>query len=298
VSESTVQKASPQAVLCALAAGAALVCVIAPATLESADSGFVYGIVFGTFVGFNVVPTIWSVFGPGSLPLRVSICFSVVFIFFFNFVVGIIIVESSPGSFKDYLQVFGVLPLLFLAAQTPFALMRMVTGWRFRMTPSGRDEQTHRGRQFGIAQLLLVTTFIAFALAMARWSLYEKDSVLPWAAMLVQFGILLFWIAAIGLPCVWTVFRVHHLSISASITAVHAGLLTLAFIVVGLILIRGGGAAEIIPFAIGLHGSTFAVLWSGLALIRYLGYSLGPRQNRSNRFHRNGSAPIEGGEHA
>jgi len=297
VTESSIQKASPPAVLCALAAGAAFICVIAPSAVEHADSGFIVGTVFGLFLGFNAVPIIWSVVGPGGLLLRVSICFLVVFIFFFNFVVGFIIVEGGAGSFEDYLQLFGMLPLIFLAVQVPFAVMRMVTGWRIWSARLGRVEERHPGRQFGIAQLLLVTTFVAFALAMARWSLYD-EGVLPWAAMLLQLGILLVWISLVGLPCLWTVFRVRKLSNSALINTVHAGLSTLAFIVVGQILSRGSAGPDIITFAIGLHGSIFTVLWTGLATIRWLGYSLGPRQEPTNRFDRNGVGPASDGESA
>lgn len=295
MTESSVQKASPQAVLCALAAGAAFICVIAPAVLDGANSGFVVGAVFGLFFGFNAVPVIWSVIGPGGLLPRVSLCFLVVFIFFFNFVVGFTIVEGSVGSFEDYLPLFGMLPIIFLAVQIPFAVMRMVTGWRIWMVASGGDEERQPGRQFGIAQLLSVTTLVAFALAMARWSLHD-EGVLPWAAMLLQLGILVIWISAVGIPCLWTVFRVRQLAISALITMLHAGLLTLAFVVIGLILIRGPGGADLITFAIGLHGSIFTVLWSGLAIIRWLGYSLGPRQEPSNRFNRNGVGPAPEGD--
>lgn len=296
MTESSVQKASPQAVLCALAAGAAFICVIAPAALEHAESGFIFGVVFGLFGGFNAVPIIWSVLGPGSLALRVSRCFLLVVGFLFNFVVGLVIAAGGPGSMLEYIVLFGVLPLMFLAAQVPFALMRMATGWRIWMARFDGDEQRPRGRQFGIAHLLLVTTFIAIALALARWSLYEVRGFIPWAAMLVELGILLLWISLVGIPCLWTVFRVSQLWISALISAVHAGLLTLAFVVVGLVLSRGSGGADIITFAIGLHGATFVVLWSGLATIRWLGYSLGPHQKRSNRFHRNDTVANQQGD--
>jgi len=128
VTDSAGQQTSPQPVLCALAAGAAFVCVIAPSAISIAPSGFCFGAVFGVFIGFNAVPMIWAALGPGRFAARVSLCFLVVFIFFFNFVAGFILTGNGPGSFDEFFQLFGVLPLLFLAVQVPFALMRMLTG--------------------------------------------------------------------------------------------------------------------------------------------------------------------------
>lgn len=268
------QQTPPQAVLCALAAGAAFVCVIAPSAIDSGLPEFSVGGVFGVFIGFNAVPMVWSALGPGRLPVRVSLSFLVVLIFFFNFVVGFILAEGGPGSFKEFLQPFGMLPLIFLAFQMPFALMRMVTGWRIERA-SDDDEQGHQRRQFGIAQLLVVTTFIAFALAMARWSLSQELGAIPWVVILMQMGIMLIWVSAVGPLCLWSVFRVRLLSVSAVITALHAGLLTLVVIVIVQILNRGATGMDFIPFTICLHAATFAVLWSGLAIMRWLGYSLG-----------------------
>jgi len=270
--------------------------VIAPSAIVNDDSGVAPGIVFGAFVGLNVVPMIWAVLGPGRLLVRVSLAFFVVLVFFFNFVVGFVVAEGGPSSFREFLQPFGVLPLIFLAVQIPFALMRMVTGWRIARTSLDHDEQGHRGRQYGIAQLLTVTTFIAFALATARWSLSQERGGIPWVAMLTQLGIMLVWVSVVGPPCVWVVFRVRTLSVSAAITGLYAGLMIVVVIAIVQILSRGYAGAEIIPFVLCLHAATFTVLWSGLAMLRRLGYSLGPRQVRNDRFHPKGKAPGEGVE--
>ena len=156
------------------------------------------------------------------------------------------------------------------------------------------DEQGYRGRQFGISQLLTVTTFIAFSLAMARWSFSQESSGLPWAAMLIQLGIILIWVSVVGPPCVWVVFRVQTLPVSAVITALHAVLMILLVLTIVLILSGGQAYPDSFLFVGFLHIATFTVLWSGLATMRRLGYSLGPRQMLNDRFHPKGEAPGEG----
>ena len=294
MTDSAGRQASPQAVLSALAAGAACVCVIAPSLLRSVPSGFTVGIVFGAFVGFNAIPVIWAALGPGRLAARVSLAFLVTLAFFLNLLIGFGIADGGPGSFKEFLQLIGVLPVIFLVVQSPFALMRMLTGWRLARGSLDFDEQGHGGRQFGIAELLTVTTFIAFALAMARWSFSRESASLPWAAMLMQLGIMLVWVSVVGPPCVWVVFRVQTLPVSAAITALHAGLMILLVLAIVLILSGGQADADSFLFVGFLHAATFTVLWSGLATLRRLGYSLGPRQMRNDRFHPKREAPAEG----
>lgn len=286
------QDTSPRAVFLAFFVAGAFAYVIAP-SLVTPSSDVIQGVVFGAFFAGNALPMIWAAMGPGRLLARVSLCFLIVFVFVFSLVVGFVIAEGGPSSFKEFFQPFGVLPLIFLVFQIPFALMRMVTGWRIARTSSGQDERRHQGRQFGIAQLLVVTTFIAFALAMTRWSLSEEFGVIPWISMLMQLGIMLIWVSAVGPLCVWSAFRVRLLSVSAAIAAFHAGLLTLAIVVIVQILSSGSVGSEIIPFVACLHAATFVVLWSGLAMMRCLGYSLGPRQKWNDRSHRKGEASVD-----
>ena len=138
-------------------------------------------------------------------------------------------------------------------------------------------------RREGIAQLLVVTTLIAFALAAPRWALSDRHGDMPWLMLLLQLGIALLWISGVGPLCVWSVLRVRVLAISAAITAFHAVLLTAAVILIVYILSQGNPGSGFIPFTICFHAAAFAVLWSGLAIMRWLGYRLGSGQVRSDR---------------
>jgi len=275
VSESVAEQEAVKARLFGFFMIAAAACVVGPglAVRFGAEEFVIF--VAGAFVGLNGLPVIWAALRTERLGLRFVVTFVIVGVFLFNLLLGLTASNGWPPSVPHLWRPFFLLPLIFLITQSPLWIMRAAFGWRIIRTDVEPSEPSGRSRQFGIRELLIVTAVIALAFAMARWALTDdRTGRIEWWGFLWPLLATFFWSLLVAPPTVWFTFKTTHLLA----VGVKVSLYT-AFVIVlvsGIAMIAAGGrvAGELVLAIALFHIGVLLVLWSGLALLRHLGFSL------------------------
>ncbi len=122
---------------------------------------FAGGCVMGE-LGFMAL---WATIGPNRFWVRWPIAFAMVVI---GFNEGLLLIATGVNEqwLRALFQVNLMIPLIFLSAQAPLWLGRIVIGWRVRrpaVNSSGNE------RRFGILEIMLVMFYFGFAMALCRF---------------------------------------------------------------------------------------------------------------------------------
>jgi len=253
---------------------AAAVCVIAPGLVVRFGADTPAILLAGAFVGLNGAPVIWAALGNERLGLRLTVTFAIVSVFLFNLLLGFRMSDGGQPSISDFRRVFGVLPLVFLVAQSPLWIMRAAFGWRIIRTEMEPFELSGRNRQFGIRELLIVTAVVAIALAVARWALPGDGVRTQWTGLIWPLVVTFFWSLFIAPPCVWFMFRTTDLLAVGVMVSLHASFVILSASGIAMMASGGPWGGELLLPIGCFHAGVFAVLWGSLAVLRRLGFSL------------------------
>jgi hypothetical protein len=123
------------------------------------------GLVFGTFFAYSLLAGAWVALGPLTLVVRLPLSLA----WLGTAVLALVgnVVVHGPGS-QEVVIVFGGAAFgQWLLAQFP--LWPLAVGYGLRIRHAGDDALRGRAeQQFGIRQLLIVTTIVAVALAIGR----------------------------------------------------------------------------------------------------------------------------------
>jgi hypothetical protein len=125
------------------------------------------GVVFGTFFGQAILAAAWTALGPLRLIWRLPLSLA-----WLAASVGALAANISlfgPGGEREIVVVFGTVAFgQWLLAQMPLWGLAVGYGLRVRHASEAGPAQDRQQRQFGIRELLIVTTIVAVVLAIGR----------------------------------------------------------------------------------------------------------------------------------
>ena len=243
----------------------------------------------GAVAGQLGMLAIWAVLGPQRFLVRFLGSFTVTTLLWCGLLAGMVMTGRGPPSFREGAEVTLMLPMVFLAAQFPLWVLKMATGWRIVVEYTVDDPLAMQSRQFGLQEMLGVTTIVAVALGLARLGLPGLDNrggnvdLSQWSALLFVCLMCSVWSAFSTLPCVWAAFVARSKAAGAVFIAVYAVLMSVLPVVVLCAIARSPGfLGEAWKYSLLLHGSLALVLLGSLHVARAFGYTLlRPRRVRA-----------------
>jgi hypothetical protein len=254
----------------------ALVNFFAHLVVRMGESEEVAGFLAGTVGGQLGVLTVWAVFGPERLLLRwVSALLAAAFLCG-ALLVGFVISRSPDAEAFSALL---MLPAVFLAAQAPLWILRMVTGWE--IVPRGAPETSSAAaRQFGLRHLLGATTAVAATLALAKigfFAMGTRGSSAPaeeWLGLAIACLVAGFWNGLLTIPCLCATMVVKDRKRGCLVVAGYVVVLgTMVPIVMSAIFGSAPPGKAFVVF-LSFHGSVALVVVGSLHLLGQSGYVL------------------------
>ena len=140
------------------------------------EGGAVLGAVTsGVILGEVGSLTLWLVFGPGELALRLLVHWTVAFCLFLALGVGFVVAAADGGGFPGEALGAAVcsLPMISLAAQLPLWPLRTHFGWRVERRAASADE--NGSQALSIRDLFFGTVVTAVSLACLRLTPHRVD---------------------------------------------------------------------------------------------------------------------------
>ncbi|NQU26295.1 MAG: hypothetical protein HQ567_33845 [Candidatus Nealsonbacteria bacterium] len=255
---------------------AATVDVIVPMIVRNARSPVLGGIFLGVLLAQLGLLNVWAVLGSQRLLVRWTSALLVGWFLYGSIILGTAISSGIPnGGLEIPLRMAALLPGVFICVQLPLWGLKAITGGRLVLSDDERVPATEL-RQFGLQQMLTVTTGVALTLGLARLGLPELDA-LPdqaWFALSLTCGFCFVGALLTVLPCVCAIFLPRNLDSGVAIGVAYA--FTLAILVILVIGITSGGNVPseafvaLFAFAFGLMGTQLGIL----SMLRMRGYRL------------------------
>jgi len=297
-----------------LVAGFAMIDLMTPTALRGSLGGVLVGaVILGVIAGQGGFLAFWAVLGPHRPLVRFSVALATAGALHLVLAIGMGLHVVWNGTWnwgwewqmiRDFLAGLLVLPLLALAPLGPVWIRKWLMGCRMiprlemdpaagqAAEPSGDEEDPYAlssARQFTLAQILAVTTFVAVALGLAgsfvqiNMAHNQADEAWQiWFGLFIGFFFLVLASALVVLPCMWAALIVRSRVVSAVIFAAHTGILSLALIVTGIFLSVPLNA-EVLVALILFTGSMTCTLFISLQTIRHCGYELSwPRKRAAD----------------
>ena len=181
----------------ALIFGYALLDFGGPMLLYAFGSWFFITIWLGFLAGQGLFLIIWAVLGPFRLWVRWSIILTTAIGLYVVLIFGLIIFSgSSPRGEEVLVALIGslLIPLLFLLAQIPLWLRRLISGWRIVAADDAEQCSAVEARQFGLGHLLGLMVALAVSLSLIRvcFVVLPFDSAEDAAGVLAYLGSIFF----------------------------------------------------------------------------------------------------------
>jgi hypothetical protein len=192
---------------------------------------------------------------------------------------------EGPPSLEEFRVPLLLLPLLFLAMQSPLWLFRAITGWQ--IVPRGWEETSWGARQFGILDLLAVTALAAVALGLTQVAFSirnvgREDMATAWLPFVFGDAIAAAANALLSLPCLWAVFAARDKPRAVGVLVIYYALLGIAWLALLAVMTEGSLPTEAVVSTVVFEVVVVAVLTGGLCLIRAGPYVLlRPRRKRA-----------------
>lgn len=257
---------------------------LVPAMSVGSQSEAVGMFLLGLIAGQFALLSIWAVLGPQPVlvrwPLMLLTAMGLLLIVFLG-AIPIGGVRTDAGAF---LLPFCWLPLIFLAAQSPLWILRLLTGCRIVDATVDDRRPSNDLRQFDLRQMFVATTAIAVILAVGRLSFYfdseqyrfggaETHETQMWFELLIVCLSCAVWSALVTIPCLGAVFVVRNLAVGLIGVIVYVGIMTWP-VATGLTLISNPGRGESFEAMFGFTTGLATVLLCSLHLLRAAGYRL------------------------
>lgn len=166
---------------------------------------FTYGYVMGQLG----VLAVWATIGPNKFWIRWPLSFAMLIIGF-NTLIFAIYISVEPIGFTDlneFLRFNFMMPLMFLAAQAPIWLARILIGWRVRRP---QDAASEKERKFGILEILIVMTYFGGSLALGKFAMDAPD---PTQGVVMTIAMSLYssmWVLMFAIPALLGVLLPNH----------------------------------------------------------------------------------------
>ncbi len=224
---------------------------------------------------------IWAALAPGSLWIRWLLSLLVSLFLCGCFMISVVAVDENGFTrASDVSWVLFFLPAASLTLQLPLWLFRFAFGCRIVVKGSTEPVESVGARQFGILQMMGVTTMVAVALALVRVALDQmgapdQESGMVWVRLAIFCLIAMVYSALWTLPAAWAGLTPEYEGTGCAVIAIEC------FMVTGLILliasIASGGRvppAEVFGVLLVFHLSLAAALLCSLYLARAGGWVL------------------------
>jgi len=276
--------------------GAAIVNLTGPSLSWALLSPFFVSLVTGAVAAELGLLAIWTALGAGRWTLRIPLTYFLAVLCFMLLVMGFNMGRMGPLQSGEVLDGLALLPLVFLAAQLPLWIVRLIFGWRIVFGDVEEEPDAEVG-QFGIGHLLGATALVAVSLGLAQLGSIEagplRSSDAAWLDMLVACGIVALVSALSTIPCVWAVLISRRPLPAVWVIAAYtlAAAVVLAFVQTALTGV-GDIWAEILVLHLFALGALMATMLIGLGVVHFFGYEM----LRRGRKPRNGK-PLEGLRH-
>jgi len=190
-------------------AGAAIVNLTGPSLSWALLSPLFVGLFAGAVSAELGLLAIWTALGAGRWTLRIPLTYFLAVLCFMLLVMGFNMGRMGPLQSGGVLHDLALLPLVFLAAQLPLWIVRLIFGWRMVFAEGAEQPDAEVG-QFSIGHLLGATALVAVSLGLAQLGPLEagplRSSDAVWLDMLATCGIVALASALSTVPCVWAVF--------------------------------------------------------------------------------------------
>lgn len=169
----------------------------------------------GFVLGQLGVVTLWATIGANKFWIRWPICFALL-VLGFNSITTTMYFSPDVGirDFQEVMRMNALLPMVFLVAQAPLWLARIIIGWRLRRLEStGNDAE----RRFGIQEILIVMAYFGVSMAVSRFATDQPNSP---DGLLTTFVFSIFgamWILMFGIPMLMGVLLPNHTRATAGV---------------------------------------------------------------------------------
>ena len=271
----------PQALIVSLIFLFAACDLMAPVLLRGAHDrgGEILAVMLGgAFAGQAGLLAVWAVFGPGSLLVRSLMVTSVGMLLGCATVFGALLAGAPPAEFRGIIPSIAIMPLLFLAVQSPVWLLRLAVGGRIVLRGMEETASPANPRQFSIGDLLVTTTLVAICLGLAQLAMPavgyagQPGGGPFWSVLLIACGIVAVWSLLGVVPSVWAALVARNPGPAVGVVGLLAVLLTFLASVTLRALSGGplGGTLFLMLFL--FQFGTMGVLLSALLPVRYGGY--------------------------
>jgi hypothetical protein len=230
------------------------------------------GFLFGTLFAHTTLAAAWTAFGPGPLIWRLP-C-SLIWVALLAVILAINLGLHRGASIEAVVVIGLCLLVQWTLLQFPLWGLVIVFGLRLRHMDEARSGFDPRERQFGIRQLIIVTTIVGVALGLGRLVVTRFGSLSSREAPIFFFlGVAA---VALTLPLILAVLMRRLTLLGTLLVLVLIGLMT-AWELPLLRSFHSGPGPQTEDF-IAINAFTALIVLMVLAVVRMSGYSLTPSQ--------------------
>jgi hypothetical protein len=231
-----------------------------PAPLEHIIIGYILGTAFGQ----TTLASAWTALGPAPLLWRLPLSLAWVAALLIAILLNVAI--HDPPSVDIALIMSACLAGQWILVQLPLWALAIAYGLRVGHRDDAQSP-TIGDRQFGIRQLLILTTIVAMVLAACRWVVTSVAAETDWTEAPV-FAFLAIAAVAIALPLIVAGLLPRFSLVASAIVAGLIGLLT--WWELPLVNMVGGGPD--VWHLLIINVFQVAWIWAILLLLRFCGY--------------------------
>jgi hypothetical protein len=247
---------------------------------DSLGRVFLSMVLLGAVAGQLLLLAVWAVFGPARFWRRWLAALAAVGWLYAALVAGMVAADVGPGVSHTYSVNLFLLPLVFLCAQLPLWLLRIVLGRG--LTWEGQPSRDGDGTvQYQMRDLLTTFALLGVTLGLARLAvlLHAMDdrhgqNAGQWLGLAVACAAFAAWSALVALPCMGAAFLAAD-RVKASVAAV--GFACVGVLVASALLNTAASSEtffEISGALLAFHSGLVGVLLTGCQVIRGWGYTL------------------------
>jgi len=279
----TIQESAPRRrrfPIVGFAIGFSICNVVTPLLMEATEQPTrvtvcIVGPFFGAVIASQCLLTVWAVFGPLSILVRLFLALLLAELLLASIIVGVAVVDLPIDMFFEMVAGFCFLPAVFLAAQLPLWGVKLATGGRIVRVDASGGESSTEGRQFGLRHVMGATVVVAVALSLAECGASLLDSSLDavWIPAAIVCGCCVLWNTFAALPCLWAAMVARRKVVAALMIGVYAAMMTM--LLVGAFEFVPGGAmpGETVLMFFVFHFVLAAVILGTLHVARLCGYT-------------------------
>ncbi len=234
--------------------------------------------IVGPFLGIIVAQlcllSVWAVFGPLGVAVRLPLTLLLAGLLWMPVLVGFIVSVDPEGVLPVAMKVLWFLPMVLLAAQFPLWIMRLATGGSIFHADMNPRQPTTIGRQFSLRHMMGATFAVAagFSLAGSGVRFVDSDPSEVWILLAIGCLCCILWSTLATLPCLWAGMMAKRKRVAALAIGAYIVLATLIAWGVIWLMDGAGSVAQAALMFFSCHATLAAVILGTLHMIRFSGY--------------------------